>query len=405
LSAPLGVYVHWPYCARICPYCDFNVFRAKGREAEAATLARAIVADLEAQRALTGPRDLVSVFFGGGTPSLMDPDWAGEIVAAARRLWRPAADLEVTLEANPTDAEAGRFAAFAAAGVNRLSLGLQALDDAALKFLGRNHDAAEGRRAAAAGARAFPRLSLDLIYALPGQATQAWMQALNAAVDLGCEHLSPYQLTIESGTAFDRAVRRGAWAPPEEGLAADLYETTQAVLEARGFAAYEVSNHARGPAGRSRHNLVYWRGEDYVGVGPGAHGRITRDGARQATRAADRPTDYIGRVAETGTGFIAVEILTPVEAAEERLLSGLRVAEGVAFSEVTALGLEPDHPTVRRMVGLGLVADDAGRLRATPGGRRVLDRLTTELATATYPSNGSQISKPPSPVMGSKASG
>lgn len=377
---PLGVYVHWPYCARICPYCDFNVFKAKGREAEAGELAAAIVADLETQRELTGPREMVSVFFGGGTPSLMDPDWAGEIVAAARRLWTPAADLEISLEANPTDAEAGRFAALADAGVNRLSLGLQSLDDAALKFLGRNHGAAEGRRAAETAARVFPRLSLDLIYARPGQTLQAWAEELRAAVGLGAEHLSPYQLTIEEGTAFDRAVRRGAFAPPGDEAGADLYETTQAVLEAHGFEAYEVSNHARGAAARSRHNLVYWRGWDYVGAGPGAHGRITTGGARLATEAAGRPADYIRRVGETGTGFASREALSPVQAAEERLLSGLRVREGVGFGEVASLGLSAGHTTVRRMVELGLLEDDAGRLRATTAGRRVLDAVTRELA-------------------------
>jgi oxygen-independent coproporphyrinogen-3 oxidase len=379
-SIPLGVYVHWPYCAKICPYCDFNVFKARGREAEAADLARAIVADLETQRGLTGPRELVSVFFGGGTPSLMDPEWAAEIVATARRLWTPTADLEVSLEANPTDAEAGRFAALAEAGVNRLSLGLQSLDDAALQFLGRNHDAAEGRRAAEAAAKAFPRLSLDLIYARPGQSPPSWADELKAAVALGAEHLSPYQLTIETGTAFDRAVRRGTFATPDEDLAADLYEATQATLEAAGFHPYEVSNHARGAAARSRHNLVYWKGWDYVGAGPGAHGRLTVRGAREATEAADRPADYIRRVAETGAGFASRDALTPVEAAEERVLLGLRIEDGVPFEELKALNLRPDHPRVRRMFELGLLVEDTERLRATPAGRRVLDRLTAELA-------------------------
>ena len=310
----------------------------------------------------------------------MDPDWTGEIVAAARRLWTPADDLEVSLEANPTDAEADRFAGFAAAGVTRLSLGLQALDDTALKLLGRNHDAAEGRRAALAAARAFPRLSLDLIYARPDQTPAAWADELKAAVALGAAHLSPYQLTIEAGTAFDRAVRRGTLKPPAEDLAADLYDTTQAVLEAEGFEAYEVSNHARGLAARSRHNLVYWRGHDYVGVGPGAHGRITHDGARQATEAARKPADYIRKVGESGTGVTSVERLTPVEAAQERLLSGLRILDGVAFADVTALGLTALHPKVRQFVDLDLLADDPSRLRATTDGRRVLDRLTVELA-------------------------
>lgn len=380
--SPLGVYVHWPYCARICPYCDFNVFRAKGRDAEAARLFGAILGDLQAQAALTGPRELVSIFFGGGTPSLMDPAWVGEIIATARRLWTPAADLEISLEANPTDAEASRFRAIADAGVDRLSLGLQALDDAALKFLGRNHDAGQGRRAAQVAADVFPRLSIDLIYALPGQTTADWTAALGEALALGAEHISPYQLTIETGAAFGRAVRRGVFAPPGEDLAADLYDATQAVLEDAGYEAYEVSNHARGAAARSRHNLVYWQGADYVGVGPGAHGRLTLDGARNATVSADRPTDYILRVEETGTAVSDREVLTPQDAAEERLLSGMRIGAGVPFADVAVLGLFHDHPLVRRLTDLGLLVDDTQRLRATAAGRRVLDRLTSELAMA-----------------------
>ena len=370
---PLGIYIHWPYCARICPYCDFNVFRVRRAE-EPAALARAIVADLEAQAQITGPRRLVSIFFGGGTPSLMEPGWAGEIIAAARRLWTPEPDLEVSLEANPTDAEADRFEAFAAAGVNRLSLGLQALDDAALAFLGRNHDAGEGLRAAQLAARAFPRLSLDLIYARPGQTPEGWAAELRQAAALGAEHLSPYQLTIEAGTAFDRAVRRGRFAAADPELGAALYETTQAVLESEGFDAYEVSNHARGEAARSRHNLVYWRGWDYVGAGPGAHGRITRGCVRHATFAESRPAAYLARVADSGTGFAAMEALTAQAAAEERVLSGLRIDEGVPWPELAALPLETD-----RFVALGLLADDPERLRATAAGRLVLDRLTAEL--------------------------
>ncbi|MGH6965910.1 MAG: radical SAM family heme chaperone HemW [Phenylobacterium sp.] len=374
----LGVYIHWPYCARICPYCDFNVFKDRAG-GEQAYLARAIVADLEAQAAITGPRRLVSIFLGGGTPSLMDPAWAGEIVAAARRLWSPAPDLEITLEANPTDAEAARFAGFADAGVNRLSLGLQSLDDAALAFLGRNHDAATAIRATEAATRAFPRLSVDLIYARPGQTPQAWGDELRRAVALGAEHISPYQLTIETGTAFDRAVKRGAWVPPDPDAGAALFDTTQAVLEAEGFHAYEVSNHARGEAARSRHNLVYWQGLDYVGAGPGAHGRITLAGVREATRAAARPADYIARVAETGFSFVEREALSPREAAEERLLSGLRITEGVPLADIAALEIPPAK--IADLVALGVLANDPRRLRATPAGRLVLDRLTTELAT------------------------
>ena len=377
-TAPLGVYIHWPYCARICPYCDFNVFKARGGSDEPARLAQAIAADLEAQAALTGPRTLTSIFFGGGTPSLMEPAWAGMLAKTARRLWTPAPDLEVTLEANPTDAEAARFAGFAQAGVNRLSLGLQSLDDEALAFLGRNHDAATAIRATQAATRAFPRLSIDMIYARPGQTPAAWRDELARAIDLGAEHVSPYQLTIEAGTAFGRAVGRGALVLPDEAIGAALYDTTQAVLEAAGFDAYEVSNHARGQAARSRHNLVYWQGLDYVGVGPGAHGRITVAGVRQATHAASKPADYIARVSETGTGFAIPEALTPREAAQERLLSGLRITEGVALADIAALELATKKIT--DLVALGLLHDDPRRLRPTPAGRLVLDRLTSELA-------------------------
>jgi putative oxygen-independent coproporphyrinogen III oxidase len=379
--APLGVYIHWPYCARICPYCDFNVVRDRGRTDEQAALAQAILADLEAQRALTGPRRLASIFLGGGTPSLMDPAWAARMVEAARRLWDADADLEVSLEANPTDAETDRFAAFAQAGVSRLSLGVQALDDASLKFLGRNHDAGAARRAAETAARLFPRLSLDLIYARPGQTPQAWAEELNTAIGWGAEHISPYQLTIETGTAFDRAVRRGSFKPADEGLGEALYRTTQEVLEGAGFEAYEVSNHARGQAARSRHNLVYWRGHDYVGAGPGAHGRLTLDGARNATTAARGIGDYIAAVGDTGLGFAEREALSPLEAAEERLLMGLRIDDGVTFAEVAPLGLTPASPVVRELVEAGALADDPARLRATRQGRLVLDWVTGKLAT------------------------
>ncbi|MDR6624809.1 radical SAM family heme chaperone HemW [Caulobacter segnis] len=376
----LGVYVHWPYCARICPYCDFNVVRDRGRTEEQAALADAIVADLEAQRALTGPRTLLSIFFGGGTPSLMDPAQVARVIETSKRLWSPADGLEISLEANPTDAETDRFAALADAGVQRLSLGVQALDDRALKTLGRNHDAGAARRAMAEARRAFPRLSIDLIYARPGQTDADWRAELAEALATGPEHVSPYQLTIEAGTAFDRAVGRGTLKVPDEDLAATLFETTQEVLEAAGFDAYEVSNHARGEAARSRHNLVYWRGIDYVGVGPGAHGRLALPDGRAATIAHRAIGDYVGAVRRTGLGFTC-EILTPEEAAEERLVLGLRIDAGVAFAEMTPLGLSPDLPKVRDLVEAGLLADDSNRLRATRAGRLVLDRLTGVLAT------------------------
>jgi putative oxygen-independent coproporphyrinogen III oxidase len=378
-APPLGVYVHWPYCARICPYCDFNVYRDRGRAAEQAALVDAIIDDLRTQAELTGPRTLVSVFFGGGTPSLMAPDAVAKVLEAACQLWTPAADLEVSLEANPTDAEAGRFAALAEAGVGRLSLGVQALDDAALSFLGRDHDAAAARRALEMAARTFRRLSLDMIYARPGQTPEAWGAELREALSYGPEHVSPYQLTIEAGTAFDRAVRRGRFVPPDDELGAALYDTTQAVLEAAGFEAYEVSNHARGEAARSRHNLVYWRGLDYVGVGPGAHGRITVDGVRHATEAMARPAAYISQVAESGRGFSGPETLSPAAAAEERVISGLRIWPGVTFVEVAPLGLSPDHPRVKALTGAGLLQGDNFRLRVTPAGRLLLDHVVERL--------------------------
>ena len=380
MTLPLGHYVHWPYCARICPYCDFNVVRDRGRKVEQAQLVEAILTDMRTQADLTGPRPLVSIFFGGGTPSLMEPDAVARIIAEAKILWPSQAALEISLEANPTDAERERFEGFAKAGVERLSLGLQSLDDSSLKLLGRNHGAEEALRAARTARDIFARLSVDLIYALPGQSPQAWADELSAAADLGADHISPYQLTIESGTAFDRAVRRGALVPPDDELGAVLYETTQTVLSQRGFDAYEVSNHAKGQAARSRHNLIYWRGEDYVGVGPGAHGRITVEGERVATFAASKISDYRDQVEATGLGWESEQVLSPKEQAEERLLAGLRIDEGVSFNDLTALDLTPDHHRVVQLVELGLITTQGNRLCATPQGRALLDAVTSVLA-------------------------
>ena len=378
---PLAVYVHWPYCARICPYCDFNVVRARGG-GEPAALARAILRDLAGQAAELGPRRLSSIFFGGGTPSLMAPDQVGELVTAARALWPGEAEVEVTLEANPTDAEAGRFSGLADAGVNRLSLGVQSLDDNALAFLGRNHDAAQARRAVATALGVFDHVSIDLIYARPGQTVAAWALELGQAVALGPSHVSPYQLTIEPGTAFASAVARGAMAPVDEDTGYALYETTQTVLRDAGFEAYEVSNHARGRKARSRHNLAYWRGWDYLGVGPGAHGRLTLGAGRVATATARKVADYIGRVETTGAGVVERNRLSAREAATERLLMGLRTGEGVAWPELAALSLGPGHPVVTNLVDGGWLAAGTERVAATDKGRRVLDHITGELATA-----------------------
>ncbi len=375
-AAPnLGLYVHWPYCSRICPYCDFNVVRDRGQHSKKSRLARAVVADIAAHARRVGPRRLVSIFFGGGTPSLMDPADVASIIEAARLAWPQAGEVEVSLEANPGDARPEVLGALAEAGVGRLSLGVQSLDDAHLAVLGRNHTAAEARQAAQAATAVFPRLSIDMIWGLPGQTPQAWAAGLRAGVALGPEHVSAYELTFEAGTAFDRARRRGALTPPGEGARADLFDLTQRILEAEGYEAYEVSNHARGAAARARHNLVYWRGEDYVGVGPGAHGRLTVGRTRWATCAPRGVDAYIDSV-ETGGLGAQLEPLDAREVALERLLMGLRTLEGVALADLEALEI----PGRRWDEVDGLVRRDGGRLIATSRGRPVLDAVILRLA-------------------------
>jgi putative oxygen-independent coproporphyrinogen III oxidase len=372
--AEIGVYIHWPYCARICPYCDFNVVRERGRDAEKAALVEAIIADMAQYARLTGPRRLVSIFFGGGTPSLMTPDAIARVIEAARGLWTATADLEISLEANPTDAESARFADIAAAGVQRLSLGVQSLDDADLAFLGRNHDSSAASRAIDIATAAFPRVSVDLIYALPEQSVAAWRGRLERVIATGCEHISAYQLSIEPGAAFSRAVRRGALRPTSDDLAADLFDVTEDTLSGAGYDAYEVSNHARGNAARSRHNLIYWRGGDYVGVGPGAHGRLTLDGGRVATRAQARIGDYLESVRETGRGATS-DRMSCRDVALERLVMGLRTDEGVACQDLRDLGISAVK--LGDLAAFVMVGD--GRLIATRRGRLLLDRVVAEL--------------------------
>ncbi|MFC5344849.1 radical SAM family heme chaperone HemW [Brevundimonas staleyi] len=376
MTEEVALYVHWPYCARICPYCDFNVVRDRGWREEQAVLVEAILTDLTAQAALLGPRRLASIFFGGGTPSLMRPEDVARVIERARALF-PAGEIEITLEANPTDAEAAHFAALREAGINRLSLGVQSLDDEQLKFLGRNHSADEARRAIAVAAGVFDRLSIDLIYTLPGQTVAGWTAAMTEALDMGFEHVSPYQLTIAEGTAFERAMERGSLVPPDEDTAADLYEATQSVLGDAGFEAYEVSNHARDAAARSAHNLHVWRGGDYVGIGPGAHGRLTLGGERTATVAHRRIADYVEGVA-SGTPWSEQETLDHRAAAEERLLLGLRTVEGVALSDLAALDLTA---RVDGLVEDGFLAVADGRVAATATGRPVLDAVLKALLT------------------------
>ena len=373
----VAVYVHWPYCARICPYCDFNVVRDRGRSEEQAGLVAAILEDLSAQAALVGPRRLASVFLGGGTPSLMAPAHAAAVLDRIQALYPASGPVEITLEANPTDAEAQHFAALAQAGVNRLSLGVQSLDETSLRFLGRNHSAEEARRAIALAGSAFDRLSIDLIHALPDQTPAAWAAELNTAVAMGFEHVSPYQLTIEPTTAFGRAAARGDWTPPDEDTAAALYETTQEVLSAAGFEAYEVSNHARGLAARSAHNIHVWRGGDYVGVGPGAHGRLTLDGARTATVSHRRIADYVGGVAASSP-WVERDAMDDETAAEERILLGLRTVEGAPVAAFDAVGASA---RVAELAADGFLTVASGRVIATARGRPILDAVLKALLT------------------------
>ena len=373
----VAVYVHWPYCARICPYCDFNVVRDRGRSEEQAGLVAAILEDLSAQAALVGPRRLASVFLGGGTPSLMAPAHVAAVLDRIQALFPASGPVEITLEANPTDAEAQHFAALAQAGVNRLSLGVQSLDEASLRFLGRNHSAEEARRAIALAGSAFDRLSIDLIHALPDQTPAAWAAELNTAVAMGFEHVSPYQLTIEPTTAFGRAAARGDWTPPDEDTAAALYETTQEVLSAAGFEAYEVSNHARGLAARSAHNIHVWRGGDYVGVGPGAHGRLTLDGVRTATVSHRRIADYVGGVA-AASPWVERDAMDDETAAEERILLGLRTVEGAPVAAFDAVGAST---RVAELAADGFLTVASGRVIATARGRPILDAVLKALLT------------------------
>ncbi|ADU11750.1 radical SAM family heme chaperone HemW [Asticcacaulis excentricus] len=373
-SAPVALYIHWPYCSRICPYCDFNVTRDRGQADTQNALFEAIRADLRMQASWLGPRRLVSVFFGGGTPSLMKPDWVAAVINEAKTLFPVTNDIEITLEANPTDAEIARYRAFQAAGINRLSIGIQSLNDAALRFLGRNHSAREALMGLETALSVFDRVSLDLIYALPDQSLENWEDELRRAAHLGVEHISPYQLTIESETAFGRAARRGQLRIPDPERGEAFYDQTQSVLTELGYEAYEVSNHARGKEARSKHNINVWEGVDYVGIGPGAHGRLTFDKARHATVAEPDLKAYIARVRETGHS-VTREPLSPEEASEEALMLGLRLIEGVRLERIAGLPLNKSD----ELIAGGFLEATRERLRATPKGRVVLDRLLLEL--------------------------
>jgi oxygen-independent coproporphyrinogen-3 oxidase len=375
-QAPLALYVHWPFCVSKCPYCDFNSHVRDSVDHD--EWRNALLADLAHEAALLPDHHLTSIFFGGGTPSLMDPRTVEAIIAAARGQWRSADDIEITLEANPNSAEAARFADLASAGVNRISLGLQSFDDASLAFLGRAHSADEGLAALAAAQGAVDRVSFDLIYALPGDDEGRWSATLDRALRLGTEHLSLYQLTIEPGTRFASMVSKREFDPLDADTSAALFELTQERTAAAGVPAYEISNHARAGA-ESRHNLAYWRYLDYAGVGPGAHGR--RSGLR--TVRHKKPENFLSAVARNGHGLVEEELLSREEAAHEALVMGLRLAEGIDPVALAArLGVERlvDPGAVERMIGHGLLASDGPILRTTAAGRLLLDAILVEIA-------------------------
>ena len=380
-----GLYVHWPFCLSKCPYCDFNSHVAE--RVDQTAWRDALLTELKHYAARTPDKILTSIFFGGGTPSLMDPATTAEIIASARKHWRAANDLEITLEANPGTVDADRFKAIHAAGVDRLSMGVQSLNEADLKFLGRRHSVDEARGAWRAAAKIFPRVSFDLIYARPGQALDAWRaeltEALREVADNGITHLSLYQLTMEPGTAMHDAHVRGDFVLPDEDNAASLFELTQTLCAEAGFPGYEISNHARGDA-TCRHNLTYWRGGDYVGVGPGAHGRITTQGAARATRQIKAPAIWLRRVNETGHGTQEQELLSPDSRALELVMVGLRLAEGLDKARFARLAGKPlgnviDPEAVTTLAADGYLVDNPTRLTATHKGRLALNAVLREL--------------------------
>ncbi|MBB3983565.1 oxygen-independent coproporphyrinogen-3 oxidase [Sphingobium fontiphilum] len=376
----LALYVHWPFCVSKCPYCDFNSHVRDIIDMQA--WRAALLADMAHEAALTPGRRLSSIFFGGGTPSLMPPALVADLIAAAERHWGLSPDIEITLEANPNSVEAARFADIAAAGVNRVSLGLQALDNDALHFLGRAHDVDEGLAALAIAQRVFNRVSFDLIYARPGQSEADWKAELARALSFGTGHLSLYQLTIEPGTRFATLVQQGKLTPADPDHGATLYELTQAMTAEAGIPAYEISNHAR-PGQESRHNLTYWRYGDYVGIGPGAHGR--RGG--MATLRHKKPENWMSALARNGHGLHGETPLSPADRASEALLMGLRLGEGVDLARIAALSGLParqivDEPAIEKLGALGLVAKAGQHLRVEAAGMLLLDAILPEIVRA-----------------------
>lgn len=374
-----GVYLHWPFCQSKCPYCDFNSHVAA--KIDQGRWQKAYLAEIDRLADQTQGRLLQSVFFGGGTPSLMDPDLVFAMLDRIRARWPQTNDWEVTLEANPGSVEAGRFKGYADAGVNRISMGIQALNDGDLRKLGRLHSVTEARAAFDVARNAFDRVSFDLIYARQDQSLAAWRAELTEALSMAVDHLSLYQLTIEDGTAFgDRFAKGGLRGLPDEDLASDMYDLTQEICGAAGLPAYEVSNHAA-PGMESRHNLIYWRGGDYIGIGPGAHGRLTLDGVRWATEAPRAPGDWLQRVEAGDAGENAREAVPGPERALEYLMMGLRLSDGIDLSRYRALAGEPlSVNKIKALEDLDMLHLNGDALMATPKGRLVLNAVIRDLA-------------------------
>jgi putative oxygen-independent coproporphyrinogen III oxidase len=379
-SGAFGVYVHWPFCLSKCPYCDFNSHvRHTGVDEE--RYVRAFATEIATTAARTGPRTVSSIFMGGGTPSLMKPETVGAILDTIGKHWTVSSGVEVSLEANPTSVEATRFRGYRAAGVNRVSLGVQALDDVSLKELGRLHTAEEALAAVKVARENFERYSFDLIYARPHQTPEAWRAELSRAISEAAEHLSLYQLTIEMDTPFAALHAAGKLVIPDDDNARALYDMTQEVTAAHGLPTYEISNHAR-PGAECRHNLVYWRYHEYAGIGPGAHGRLIVDGKRRATSTERRPESWLMRVEASGHGLTEDETLLTTEQADEFLLMGLRLSEGIDMQRFTALsGQKLDAGRIAALGAEGMVEQTAdGRLRVTRAGFPVLDAVVADLA-------------------------
>ena len=379
-ESAFGVYIHWPFCLSKCPYCDFNS-HVRHAAIDEKRYVSAFTAEIAATAARAPGRTVSTIFFGGGTPSLMQPATVGAILDAVGKHWSIAPDAEVTLEANPTSVEATRFKGYRAAGINRVSLGVQALDDDALKSLGRTHTAQEALAAVAIARAAFERYSFDLIYARPGQTPEAWSAELKRAIAQAGEHLSLYQLTVEADTPFAALHAAGKLNVPGEDAGRDFYDTTQAVCADAGLPAYEISNHAR-PGSECRHNLVYWRGHEYAGIGPGAHGRLDIDGERHAIETERRPEAWLMRVESLGHGVVGDDTLLRSQMADEFLLMGLRLAEGIdpaRYERLAGRALDPRRIQILQQEG-AIELTPGGKLRVTLSGFPVLDAVVADLA-------------------------